>query len=85
MILMNQIRAMVIGLAVVAATVMILPSYAQESLCDHNGPTARGQALGIVCHTTQDPASMIVPAIPIIVSYVIAIGAFIAVAARKAR
>jgi hypothetical protein len=82
---MNQIRVMVIGLAVVAVTAMILPSYAQESLCDHNGPTPRGQALGIVCHSTQDPASMLVPAIPIIVSYVIAIGAFIAVSARKVR
>ncbi|RMF32364.1 MAG: hypothetical protein D6752_00305 [Candidatus Nitrosothermus koennekii] len=76
---------MAITLVLAAVTVMILPAYAQESLCDHNGPTERGKALGIVCHTTQAPETMIVPAIPLIVGLGIGVVAWGVVSARKAR
>ncbi len=83
---MNFKGLVAITLVVAAVTVAILPSvYAQESLCDHNGPTARGQALGIVCHTTQKPETMIAPAIPLIVGLGIGLGAWIVVSARRVR
>ncbi len=81
---MNLTRGMVIGV-VVAVTVMILPVYAQDALCDHDGPTARGEALGVVCHTTQDPSTMIAPAVPLIVGLGIGIIAFIVSSARRVK
>lgn len=83
---MNLKGVMAITLVLAAATMMVLPSvYAQESLCDVNGPTERGKALGVWCHTTQKPETMIVPAIPLIVGLGIGIGAWGVVSARKAR
>ncbi len=82
---MNLKGVMAITLVLAAVTVMILPAYAQESLCDINGPTERGKALGVVCHTTQEPSTMIVPAIPLIVGLGIGIVAWGVSSARKAR
>lgn len=77
------IMAMIVALAVVS---MLPNAFAQvDFLCDHNGPTARGQALGIVCHTTQDPPTMIIPAIPLITGLGIGIVAWGVISARKTR
>lgn len=83
---MNSKGALVIIMLVLAVSIVTLESvYAQEFLCDHGGPTERGKQLGIVCHTTEDPASMIVPAIPLITGLGIGLIAWIVVSVRKAR
>ncbi len=81
-----NLKGMIAIALVVAAAIAVLPSaYAQESLCDVNGPTERGKALGIVCHTTQKPETMIAPAIPLIVGLGVGIVAWGVFSARKAR